>query len=327
MSSSPGTRPARWPGGARPAHVNGGYRPRGRRPSRPDEPGCPASSRWPPRRRWRRAPPSSCTRRRRSRSPLWSCQAPATSGWSSARRVGSRPTRCRPSRRPVPGPYGSARTSCVPPPPGRPRSPCSAPGWHAGSAAAGGPGIASLARSSRMLGVDVSPRRAQPPAEDGGPEDWLGDTVEHAQKGDEDAFRAVYRSVQPGLLRYLRGLVGDDAEDVASEAWSQIARDLPGFHGDGSGFRAWAVTIARNRALDYLRHQRRRPQPAGIAATELVDRPSEEDTAGAALDRVSTDDAIALIAALPRDQAEAVLLRTVMGLDVATAAKILGKRP
>ena len=41
---------------------------------------------------------------------------------------------------------------------------------------------------------------------------------------DEDAFRVLYRTVQPGLLRYLRVLVGDDAEDVASEAWLQIAR-------------------------------------------------------------------------------------------------------
>jgi RNA polymerase sigma-70 factor (ECF subfamily) len=178
-----------------------------------------------------------------------------------------------------------------------------------------------------MLSMDGTPRHASTPADDAAPEDRLGDTVALAQKGDEDAFRSIYRAVQPGLLRYLRGLVGDDAEDVASEAWSQIARDLTAFHGDGPGFRAWVVTIARNRALDHLRQQRRRPQSAGIAASELTDRAAEEDTAGAALDRVSTDDAIALIAALPRDQAEAVLLRAVMGLDVATAAKVLGKRP
>src|SRR5579885_3861705 len=45
------------------------------------------------------------------------------------------------------------------------------------------------------------------------------------EDGDEGAFRVLYRAVQPGLLRYLRALVGEDAEDVASEAWLQIARD------------------------------------------------------------------------------------------------------
>jgi RNA polymerase sigma-70 factor (ECF subfamily) len=36
--------------------------------------------------------------------------------------------------------------------------------------------------------------------------------------------------------------------------------------------------------------------------------------------------AIAWIATLPRDQAEAILLRVVLGLDAETAAKVLGKR-
>ncbi len=154
----------------------------------------------------------------------------------------------------------------------------------------------------------------------------LGAAVARAQKGDEDAFRHLYRTVQPGLLRYLRGLVGDDAEDVASEAWSQIARDLGTFHGDGQGFRGWAATIGRNRALDHLRYQRRRPVAASLSVDGLTDRASLDDTAGSALELVSTDEAIAIIAALPRDQAEAVLLRVVMGLDVATSARVLGKR-
>jgi RNA polymerase sigma-70 factor (ECF subfamily) len=45
------------------------------------------------------------------------------------------------------------------------------------------------------------------------------------------------------------------------------------------------------------------------------------------METVSTDWAITLIATLPRDQAEAVLLRVVMGLDAATVGRVLGKRP
>ena len=154
----------------------------------------------------------------------------------------------------------------------------------------------------------------------------LSAAVSHAQKGDEESFRLIYRTVQPGLLRYLRGLVGDDAEDVASEAWSQIARDLGSFHGDGDGFRGWAATIARHRALDHLRQQRRRP--VATASTEdLTEMAGGDDTAVLAMDSVATDSAIALIATLPRDQAEAVLLRVVMGLDAATVGQVLGKRP
>ena len=52
-----------------------------------------------------------------------------------------------------------------------------------------------------------------------------------------------------------------------------------------------------------------------------------DDTAGQALELMATDAAIALIAQLPQDQAEAVLLRVVMGLDSVAAGRVLGKRP
>ena len=120
-------------------------------------------------------------------------------------------------------------------------------------------------------------------------------------------------------------LVGEDAEDVASEAWGQIARDLHSFSGDGNGFRGWAATVGRHRALDHVRWLRRRPVSSSGVET-LADEPGPDDTERAALDAVSTDRAIALIATLPPDQAEAVLLRVVVGLDAETAAGVLGKR-
>lgn len=147
-----------------------------------------------------------------------------------------------------------------------------------------------------------------------------------AQHGDEDAFRLLYRDTQPRLLRYLRVLAGEDAEDVASEAWLQIARDLATFRGDLDGFRGWATTIARNRALDHVRRQRRRP-PVGEPVEKLSELASDHDTATSALDAMSTDAALQLIAGLPPDQAEAILLRVVIGLDAKAAAEVLGKRP
>ncbi|MFE1363014.1 sigma factor [Streptomyces anulatus] len=50
---------------------------------------------------------------------------------------------------------------------------------------------------------------------------------------------------------------GADAEDVASDAWLEIARDPRRFRDDGVGFRGWTATIARNRAMDHLRKQGR----------------------------------------------------------------------
>lgn len=64
----------------------------------------------------------------------------------------------------------------------------------------------------------------------------------------------------------------------------------------------------------------------GRGWTRLVALPGRADTAGEALDAVATDRALAAIVALPREQAEAVLLRVVMGLDSTSAAQVLGKR-
>jgi RNA polymerase sigma-70 factor, ECF subfamily len=154
----------------------------------------------------------------------------------------------------------------------------------------------------------------------------LSAVVQEAQCGSEEAFRSLYRAVQPGLLRYLQVLVGDDAEDIASETWLQIARDLSFFRGDGQGFRGWATTIGRHRALDHLRAQRRRPFDA-VPIEQLIDLAGVDDTAAQAEEGVGTAEALALIARLPRDQAEAVLLRVVMGLDAAAAGRVLNKRP
>src|SRR5690242_17927239 len=161
----------------------------------------------------------------------------------------------------------------------------------------------------------------------------LGDDAEltaavlAAQDGNETAFRTVYRTVHPRLLGYVRTLVGDpDAEDVASEAWLQIARDLDRFDGDADRFRGWAARIARNRALDHIRMRGRRPAIGGDE-TELTGKPAESVTAGEAIEALATGTTLSLIARLPQDQAEAVVLRVVVGLDAKTAAETLGKRP
>ncbi|WP_327334035.1 RNA polymerase sigma factor [Streptomyces anulatus] len=154
----------------------------------------------------------------------------------------------------------------------------------------------------------------------------LGAAVDRAQQGDDEGFAIAYRLVQPGLIGYVRGLVGDDAEDVASEAWLEIARDLGRFRGDGAGFRGWTATIARHRALDHLRRQKRRPRTS-LLEQDMLELPGGNDTAAAVLEKLSTEQALELIGSLPRDQAEAVLLRVVVGLDGPASARVLGKRP
>jgi RNA polymerase sigma-70 factor, ECF subfamily len=156
--------------------------------------------------------------------------------------------------------------------------------------------------------------------------DPLDEAVVLMRRGDGDAFRVVYRAVQAPLLRYLEVLVGpNDAEDVASETWGQACRDLDRFDGDADGFRGWITTIGRHRALDLLRQRSRRVRvDQDLTGVEVPDR---GDTETAMLEGFTTGAALAAIRSLPPDQAEAVMLRAVMGLDARTAGSVLGKRP
>jgi RNA polymerase sigma-70 factor (ECF subfamily) len=142
--------------------------------------------------------------------------------------------------------------------------------------------------------------------------------------GDEAGFTALWRALQPAVLRYLHVVAGDTAEDIASETWLQAARDLHRFQGDPAAFRGWLFRIARNRAIDERRRAARRPE----RPTETLDHdlPPAADTAAQVVEESRTAWALRLIATLPPDQAEAVLLRVVAGLDVADTAKVLGKR-
>lgn len=173
--------------------------------------------------------------------------------------------------------------------------------------------------------LESVPNRRVSPTEESAVDADVSNAITRAQRGDQDAFRVLYRAVQPRLYRYLRVLVGQDAEDVASEAWLQIARDLMSFRGDADGFRAWAATVARHRALDHLRQRNRRPVTA-VPTEWLPEQQAREDTATTVIESMTTDMALALIATLPPDQAEAVVLAVVMGLGAKSAARVLGKR-
>lgn len=150
--------------------------------------------------------------------------------------------------------------------------------------------------------------------------------IEAAASGDEQAFAVVWRALQPGLLRYLRVVAPDSADDLASETWLEVVRGLRKFTGDDGRFRAWLFTIARHRAIDLRRRNARRPVEP-VPPDLLPELGAPDDPAATVIETLSTEAALAMIAKLPPDQAEVVMLRAVAGLDVAQVAAVVGKRP
>jgi RNA polymerase sigma-70 factor (ECF subfamily) len=157
-------------------------------------------------------------------------------------------------------------------------------------------------------------------------DECLAEALTAAVGGDEVGFATLWRALNPPLLRYLRVVVGAAADDVASETWLQTVRDLRRFSGDLPAFRVWLFRVGRNRAIDHRRRAARRPEDLDgtVGERDVAEVP---DAAAEAIERSDTDWALRLIASLPPDQAEAVMLRVVAGLDVAQTAQVLGKRP
>jgi RNA polymerase sigma-70 factor, ECF subfamily len=153
----------------------------------------------------------------------------------------------------------------------------------------------------------------------------FGGILTAARLGEEWAVAALWRDVHPRLLRYLRVAAGAEAaEDLASEIWLDVAGGLRRFDGDRTSFLRFVFTICRRRVIDAGRRAGRRrtelmpPDALAVAGPAAVD----DVDAGLALDA-----ALARLAALPRDQAEVILLRVVVGLDADTVGDVLGKRP
>ncbi len=147
-----------------------------------------------------------------------------------------------------------------------------------------------------------------------------------AQGRDEEAFARLFRDVQPALLRYLRVIAPQAAEDVAAQTWLDVVAGLAGFHGGEEAFRAWLFTIARHRAVDASRARDRRPT-VPMDDSRAEERLTAPDTADVALEWAATRAVLVLVSALPKDQAEIIVLRVVAGLDTHQVARIVGKRP
>jgi len=142
--------------------------------------------------------------------------------------------------------------------------------------------------------------------------------------GDERALAALWRELHPALLRYLRAVDPGAAEDIASDTWLEVTRRLDRFSGDERAFRGWLFTIARHRLID-ARRRAARHRTAPVAW--LPDRPGVDDPAADVLIDLSTRESLRLVAELPPEQAEAVLLRVMAGLDTDEVAQIMGKQP
>lgn len=145
-----------------------------------------------------------------------------------------------------------------------------------------------------------------------------------AREGADWAWAEIYEDLSPVVLGYLRGQRSDSPEDVTSEVFLQVVRDLHRFTGDESSFRSWVFTIAHHRLIDARRKAKRRPFDPTPHEDMVRDAPvehAEEDVLGGLV----AEDLRELLDELTEDQRMVVLLRVVADLSIEEVADTTGK--
>jgi RNA polymerase sigma-70 factor (ECF subfamily) len=153
-----------------------------------------------------------------------------------------------------------------------------------------------------------------------------------ARQGRPAAWNELFRTLSPAVGGYLRLRGARDVDDLTSEVFLGIFRNLDSFTGDEAAFRSWVFVIAHRRLQDERRRFLRRPQPssfdAHVAYAEAASGPSERvggDAEDDALRALGTDRVKRICARLAPDQADVLLLRILGDLTIDQVAEVLGK--
>jgi RNA polymerase sigma-70 factor (ECF subfamily) len=147
---------------------------------------------------------------------------------------------------------------------------------------------------------------------------WVA-VVEAAAHGDASAFRRLHREFAPMVHGLLLARVDPaSADDLTQEVFLNAWRGLDRLH-DPRAWPAYLATIARNRALDHVRRDRRPKTlpPDSELATGSPD----------AAIRFEAEQLLALIRELPDAYVEPLILRLVEGQSGPEIAERMGLRP
>ena len=140
--------------------------------------------------------------------------------------------------------------------------------------------------------------------------------AERARDGCKTCLSRLYERYRHAVARYVFEAyvrTFDIALDVEDEVWKRVVEHIGGWTGDRP-FRAWLLAIARNHALNVLRHERRAPEP-----------PPPPDVPGpleALTSAESRDAAARLVRGLPEELREVFVLRVVFDLTPRVLAEM-----
>ncbi len=117
--------------------------------------------------------------------------------------------------------------------------------------------------------------------------------VQRLKQRDPNAMMELYERYGRLLYSIVLRAVNDSAaaEDITQEAFLRVWNRVGSFEEEKGNFEGWLVTVARNRAFDYLRVVRNAPEVSSINLTDL-ERSSLFSTDESQADRFAAEDAV-----------------------------------
>ena len=149
-----------------------------------------------------------------------------------------------------------------------------------------------------------------------------------AQDGAPWALECLFTTLAPVVTGYLRLQGSAEPEDLTSDVFLAVLRNLHGFQGDESGFRSWVFTIAHRRLLDERRRQGRRPphEPLlGAAESAALELTAPDDVERSVDRSLGAERVRALCDQLVPGQRDVLLLRLLGDFSIEQVASALGK--
>ncbi len=162
-------------------------------------------------------------------------------------------------------------------------------------------------------------RRAPRLNEDDAGRRAVSQAVARAKQGDQDAIRFLYIRYADHIYGYVASIVRDEyeAEDVTQHVFAKLMTALPKYEAREVPFSAWILRVARNAAVDHMRHRR------SIPCEEVREMEVQDDDETTTRHRsLGLRDALAT---LPEDQREVLVMRHLVGLTPGEIAGRLGR--
>lgn len=144
-----------------------------------------------------------------------------------------------------------------------------------------------------------------------------------ARTGADWAWERIYTDLAPVVIGYFRAHGASEPEDLTSEVFVSMVRNLSSFTGTEEQFRSWVFVIVHRRLLDDRRRLVRHPETP--VETQRLDTASTEGVETEALDALSTAHVRDTFARLSDDQRDVLVLRVIGDLSLEETARILGK--